>query len=122
MREKSKGEHKRKNFSFDKDGHVTVKDTCGMHQDQKRKKDEVREKGSGNGAREECLLCQSRRRNVSNESPNDQKLWLKTASFGEVIKREREKWEMVVFQMEARKWRRKWKTNSNYYFCFNYFF
>ncbi len=48
LREKSKREHHRRIFSFDKDGHVTVKETCGMHQDQKREKDEAREKGSGN--------------------------------------------------------------------------
>jgi hypothetical protein len=54
-REKSKREQWRKIFSFDEDGHVTVKKTCGMHQDQKREKDEAREKGSGNLSKRRVL-------------------------------------------------------------------
>jgi hypothetical protein len=48
MREKSRRKQQRKISSFDKEGHVKIKKTCGLYQDQKREKNEAKKKGGGN--------------------------------------------------------------------------
>ena len=106
VREKSKREQHRNIFSFDEDGHVTVKMTCGMHQGQKREKDEAREKGSGNVSKRRVLTVSGLattacvlRELAGSKVMVEEIILHRLVKF---FKREREKWKMEngKFEME----------------------